>query len=141
MGFGLPALGFWIFVGSIIVASIWSSVRQKADKHETLRRIVEKTGTIDEAMWKELFKDAPAEGPEPFGGYRALRISGTIIMFVGAAIGIFFLVPTLLFGRPHEWGFEGLGISAGIATLGFGVFFSSRFAESPADSRNEPPAP
>src|SRR5688500_15427186 len=42
------ALGFWIFIAAIIVAGIWSKSRREAEKHETLRRMVEKTGTIDE---------------------------------------------------------------------------------------------
>lgn len=132
-------LGFWIFVGAIIVASIWSSARQRAEKHETLRRIVEKTGTIDEARLKDLFQEAPSEEPKPGAGYRALRIFGTIIMFIGAGVGTFFLIPTL-FWRPIEWWYGGLAISAGIAMVGLGVFMSSRFAEPPPGTRSEPPA-
>jgi hypothetical protein len=60
-------------------------------------------------------------------------------MFIGAGVGMFFLIPTL-FGRPVEWWYGGLAISAGIAMLGLGVFISSRFAEPPPASRNEPPA-
>jgi hypothetical protein len=138
-GFGLPAFGFWIFVGAIIVASIWASARQKAEKHETLRRIVEKTGTIDEAKLRELFKEGPSEEPKPGADYRALRIWGTIIMFVGAGIALVFLLPTL-FWSPIEWWYGGLAISAGIAMVGLGIFFSSRFAEPPPGTRSEPPA-
>jgi hypothetical protein len=132
-------MGFWIFLAAIIVASIWASARQKAEKHETLRRIVEKTGTIDEAKLKELFKEEPSDEWKPGAGYRVLRIWGTIIMFIGAGIAMFFLIPTL-FGSPIEWWFGGLAISAGIAMLGLGIFFSSRFAEPPPGSRNDPPA-
>jgi hypothetical protein len=138
-GFGLPAFGFWIFIGAIIVATIWASARQKAEKHETLRRIVEKTGTIDEGKLKELFKEDPSENDMPGATYRALRIFGTITMFIGAGVAIVFLIPTLV-GKPIEWWYGGLAISAGIATVGLGLFFSSRFAESPPATRNEPPA-
>ena len=48
--------GFWIFIAAIVVAGIWKDARAKAEKHETLRRIVEKTGTVNEAQLKELFQ-------------------------------------------------------------------------------------
>ena len=52
--------GFWIFMAAIVVAGIWKEQREKAEKHETLRRIVEKTGTLDEAKLKELFSELPS---------------------------------------------------------------------------------
>jgi hypothetical protein len=137
-GFG-SLLGFWIFIAAIIVASIWASARKKAEKHETLRRIVEKTGTIDEALLRGLFKEGSSEESKPGAQYRALRIWGTIIMFIGAGLAMFFLIPTL-FGARVERGFGGLGISAGIALLGLGVFLSSLFAEPPSGSVNDPPS-
>jgi hypothetical protein len=146
MGFGLPALGFWIFVGAIVVASIWSSARHKAEKHETLRRIVEKTGTIDEARWKELFKEAPSDAPKPGSGYRFARVMGTIIMFGAAAIAAFYWI-VVGFGKVLGYArmFEGgesfiafFAIPAGVAIFGLGVFFSSRFCEPPPGSRSEP---
>lgn len=134
-----PSLAFWIFLGAVVLVPMWLDARKKADKHETLRRILEKTGTIDEAKWRELFKEEPSREPKPGSGYRALRIAGTIIMFIAAGVAMFFVMPTL-FGSPIEWWFGGLGISAGIAMLGLGVFISSGFAEPPPGSRNEPPA-
>lgn len=140
------ALGLWIFIASIIVASIWSSSRREAEKHETLRRIVEKTGVIDEAKLKELFSPAEDQKSNPGGGYRALRITGTIIMFIGAVPGIFGTMGLLsqIVGWPSPAPLSfvrgALLISACIVVLGLGVFFSSRFAEPPAGTRTEPPA-
>jgi hypothetical protein len=45
--FDVGAFGFWMFIAAIILAGTWSSARKNAEKHETLRRIVEKTGTIE----------------------------------------------------------------------------------------------
>ena len=129
--FEFGALGFWLFIAAIVVAGIWEKTRREAEKHETLRRIVEKTGTIDEARLKELFSAAPSDEAKPGYTYRGLRIWGTITMFLGAAIAIFFVTLTL-FGSPIEWWRGGLAISAGVAIVGFGIFFSSRFAEPPA---------
>ena len=145
---GLGGLGFWIFIAAIIVASIWTESRQKAEKHETLRRIVEKTGTIDEAKLKELFSAAPPEESKPGYGYRAARVTGTIVLFIGAGIATFVLIAGALgktFGATSMlndvtgW-IVGLAVSAGIAMLGLGIFFSSRFCEPPPGTRSEPPA-
>jgi hypothetical protein len=135
--FDVGAFGFWMFIAAVIIAGNWSSARKNAEKHETLRRIVEKTGAIDEAKLKELFKE-DCEESKPGETYRGLRIGGTIIMFVGAGGALFFLIPTLL-GNAIDWWFGGLAIAAGVAMLGLGVFISSRFAEPPPGSRNDPP--
>jgi len=142
------ALGFWIFIAVIVVAGIWEKSRREAERHETLRRIVEKTGTVDEVKMKELFR--PAEEPKskskPGRGYRALRITGTILMFCGAVPAIFGIAAGLFAGKagvetvPPDFVIGMLSISLCLVMLGLGLFFSSRFAEPPADSRSEPPA-
>jgi hypothetical protein len=138
MDFG--AFGFWLFIAALVVAGYWKETRQEAEKHETLRRMMEKTGAVDEAKLKELFNSAVDRKSKPGGGYRALRITGTIIMFLGAALALFFLAVTAIFADDRSHAQVAIVIAAGIALLGAGVFFSSRFAELPPDSRNEPPA-
>lgn len=134
--FSLGSLGFWIFVSALVVGGMWNDARKRADKHETLRRIVEKTGTIDEAKLKELFRDDDDEA-KPGTNYRSLRITGVIAMFAGAAMMAFFLLPALM-GHPFEWWYGGLAIGAGIVILGAGIFFSSRFADPPGSLGGEP---
>ncbi|HUQ08926.1 MAG TPA: hypothetical protein VM146_01330 [Steroidobacteraceae bacterium] len=138
--------GFWIFIAALVVGGMWSDARKKAEKHETLRRIVEKTGTIDEARLKELFSD---ENPEvkPGYSYRGLRVAGTIVLFLAAGIATFFLVAAglgKLFGTMEMFRnitglVVGLAVSAGIAVVGLGLFFSSRFATPPSAAGTEPP--
>ena len=141
------ALGFWIFLAAIIVAGVWEKSRREAEKHETLRRIVEKTGEIDEAKLKELFN--PAEDPKSNAGegYRAARVVGTIIMFIGAGIATFFWI-VAGFGKvlghtrmfdDGTWLIVAFAVPAAIAMLGLGIFFSSRFCEPPPGTRNDPP--
>jgi dipeptide/tripeptide permease len=142
------ALGFWIFIAAIIVAGIWSKSRREAEKHETLRRMVEKTGTIDEAKLKELFSEPSSEESKPGYGYRAARVGGTILLFTGAGIATFVSIAaglgklfavTEMFHDRGGW-IAGFAISAAIAMLGLGIFFSSRFCEPPPGTRSEPPA-
>lgn len=140
----LGALGFWIFVAVVVVALIWRGARDKAEKHETLRRIVEKTGRIDEEKLKELFAKPPSVEQKPGSGYRALRIGGTIVMFLGAGVITFFGFVVGLFvllGKtlPEVENIAPLfAVGIVIAFVGYGLFFASRFAEPPADVRNEP---
>jgi hypothetical protein len=102
-GFDAGALGFWIFLAAIIVVLSWSESRREAEKHETLRRIIEKTGEIDEARLKELFRPASRRGIKPPGeGYRALRVLGTIVMFTAVGIAAASLIAKEVEVKPPE---------------------------------------
>ena len=145
----LGALGVWIFISAIVIAGSLSSSRREAEKHETIRRILEKTGTIDEEKLKELFKTNTSWDSQPGSGYRTLRVLGTIVMFSGAAILVFFLVfagLALLLGEmgPPKAPVGGIiaafAAPVGIAVAGYGLFYASRFAEPPPGAGNDPPA-
>jgi hypothetical protein len=139
------AAGFWIFIAAVVVGGMWQDTRKKAERHETLRRIVEKTGTIDEAKLVELFKDDESADQKPGYAYRGLRIAGTIVMFAGAALFTFFLIFATVaasIGKLSAISDEpgviaAFAVCAGIVILGYGLFFSSRFATPPVDSRND----
>jgi hypothetical protein len=139
--------GFWIFIAALVVGGMWSDARKKSDKHETLRMIVEKTGTVDEAKLKELFSDEPYHA-KPGYAYRGLRIGGVIVLFLAAAVATFLCIAitlgklfgvTAMFNNPSGW-IVGAAISAAIAMIGLGLFVSSRFATPPLAVANEPPA-
>lgn len=136
----LGGAAFWIFIAAAIWASHWEKARRNAEKHETLRRIIDKTGVVDEAKLKELF-DPPAtpdwlKSPPatPGGGYRALRIIGTIVMGIGAALAIL-AVLIRQFGPPssHPGSGIALSMSFAIAMVGLAIFLSSRYANPPPD--------
>ena len=89
----IGAAAFWIFLAAIIVAGIWRKKHSEAVRHETVRLIIEKNQKIDEAQLKELLNPTPEPPPEWLihkakvgTGYRVLRISGTIVMFL--ALGL-----------------------------------------------------
>jgi hypothetical protein len=140
------ALGFWLFVAALLVGGIWADSRKKAERHETLRRIVEKTGTIDEAKLRELFEEETDE-TKPGYAYRGLRIVGTIVMFVAAALATFIVIaatlaklfgPVAMLADIHTALIMFLSVSAALGVAGLGLFFSARFATPPPN--NEPPA-
>ena len=138
--FDFGALGFWLFIAALVVAGYWKETREQAEKHETLRRMIEKTGSVDEATLQKLFTSAKEEKRAPGRQFRGLRIAGTIIVFIAAGLAIFFITIGTIFEHERSHAMAALGVAAGVALLGVGVFVSSRFAEQPPDSRNEPPA-
>ena len=140
------AAGFWLAVAVMIVAVVWSRSRREQMKHETLRQIVEKTGHVDGEQLKTLLQPpTPAWShhawgrvPEPGGGFRALRIIGVLTLFLAAAIATVagFMFAIVLPGHSASIGVENdvvpvFAIAAGIAVLGCGLFFCSRFLPKP----------
>jgi hypothetical protein len=130
------AAAFWIALAVVIIAGAYFRSLKEATKHETLRRIVEKTGQVDERQFKALFEPPPsvwlAPRPRPVGrGYRVLRILGTLLMFIAAGLAVFFTIFAQT-GTQH-WnavliGYAGAGL---ILLLGAGLFFCSRFMPAP----------
>ena len=137
------AATFWLFIAIAAAASHWEKARRNAEKHETMRRIIEKTGTVDEARLKDLFRPGSPDWltSRPGSGYRALRIAGCILMFIAAGVALFFVIMGRTGVIPDQASTIGLASSAIVALSGVGLFFASRFAEPPPDqSRNEPAA-
>jgi small-conductance mechanosensitive channel len=169
MEISVGAAAFWIALAAVLVAGGWWKSRSEAQKHETIRRIVEKTGQVDEVKLKELFEPpvpgwvrerieiikeitktqplsdakirellqpppSPWDGSKPGDGYRALRVSGAIIMFLGLGIAIACGILYLTLGlTPADTGEAAafLGIASVVVMLGAGLFYSSRFAAQP----------
>jgi hypothetical protein len=126
------AAAFWLFIAAAAVAGIWERIRRNAEKHETLRRIIEKTGTVDEAKLKELF-NSPTDSDSSVPGeiYRGLRIAGTIVTCIAAGLAVFFFAIGYSAALPRTVYIIGLASSGIVAMLGIGLFLSSRFAEPP----------
>ncbi len=138
-GAGWGAGIFWLFIAAAVVAGAWEKIRRNAEKHETLRRIIEKTGTVDEAKLKDLFNSSTSSdwgAASPGSGYRALRIIGTVFMCIAAGLAICFfaLGNTEVVSRTAS--IIGLSVSSVVAMFGVGLFFSSRFAEPPPGREN-----
>lgn len=139
----MDVAGFWIAIAAIVVAVIWTRSRSEQLKHETIRRIVDKTGQIDEEQLRKLFqyrdegqKDVWAHLPDPGFGYRALRILGVLILFAAAGLAAF--AGIMIAVAPHIAGFPDVAdiwpvfpVSIGLAIFGCGLFYSSRFLPKP----------
>jgi hypothetical protein len=134
----MEVVAFWIALAAVLIAGGWAKSRSEAQKHETLRKLIDKGGAVDEAQIRALFyPPAPAVGaawwvrPRAKGdGYRALRVCGTIA--ICSAIGlIVFFAPLWRYGGEDD---AIIGVGFGVITLAFGagLFLASRFTERPA---------
>jgi hypothetical protein len=141
------AAAFWIALAGVIIAGGYFRSLREATKHETLRRIVEKTGHVDENQFNTLFAPAPSvwlpPGPKPAGaGYRALRILGTVFMFIAMGLVAFFTIFAQT-GTQH-WNAVIIGYAGSSVVLlfGAGLFFASQFMPKPpvAGSADKPTA-
>jgi hypothetical protein len=139
----LGAAAFWIALAAVLIASGWFKSRAEAQKHETLRRMIEKTGTVDEARLSELFRPAapppgatqpvPWKMTQPPPGYnRKLGfIMGTIFLSVAGGLAVLFLILDAAGVNLPEENWIGLAIAAAIGVFGVGVFVASLFADPP----------
>ena len=70
----MAAAAFWIALAIVLVANSWRSARVESLRHETLRRLIEKNGTLDAATLKDLLY--PPHPPLPPGHPWAQRRPG-----------------------------------------------------------------
>jgi hypothetical protein len=134
----LGAFAFWIALAAVLIAGGWFKTRREQIKQETLLRLVEKTGQLDEAQVKLLFPPPPAPGawpppwhrqPDPHEGKKVLRGFGTVALFVAAGLAAFFTI-LLTAGTvsQQEAAIPGFGAASLVAFVGLGLLAASKFA-------------
>jgi hypothetical protein len=144
---GLGAAAFWISIFGFFIAMGWFKSRADDRRQETLLRIIERTGQVDEAQVKLLFPPPPAHRfdatnhpwvrePKP-GEYRTgMRIAGTIVLSValGLAILCAFVMEN---GTPgqRELAIVWMGVAALVACVG-GGFHAASFYFPPVLPKN-----
>jgi len=137
----MGVVAFWIALAAVLIAGGWFKSRGEAQKQETLRKIIERTGTVDEALLRQLYPTPLVFDPSAWArkargsGYRALRVSGTIAMCVAIGLIVFF-GPLWLRGIEED---AMVGVAIGVITFasGLGFFLASRFAERPPPERQD----
>ena len=137
ISFGWAA--FWIALAAVIVSGRWYKVRCQALKYDTIVRLAEKTGRIDEEQFKMLF---PPPGPLPphwFAppprgqGRMVLRVFGTILLSLAIGLAVVFLIPSLQEGPT-----PGIGFAVLLGFFAAGLFIASRFAYARRDDSEAP---
>jgi|KBSMisStandDraft_5_1062788.scaffolds.fasta_scaffold707588_2 hypothetical protein len=133
----MGVVAFWIALAAVLIAGGWVKSRTEAQKHETLRKLIEKGGTADEAQIRALFYPPAQQAGAPWwirprargDGYRALRVCGTIAMCLGVGMIAFFAPLSRYAGEDDA--IVGVGFGVVILAFGAGLFLASRFAERP----------
>jgi len=138
----IGAAAFWIALAAVMIASGYFKLRREAQKQQTLLRLMERTGQLDEQQVKLLFPPPPAYSPherpwwaappDPLAGQRAMRVGGLIVTALAAGIAV--LSFALRYGTVNQqdvaqpW----LGVAGLLGCLGLGLLVASLFATGPA---------
>jgi len=147
MAVSLGAFAFWIALAAVLIAGGWFKTRREQIKQETLLRLVERTGQLDEAQVKLLFPPAPPAGPwpppwhkphDPLETQRGLRGLGTVLLFVAAGLAAFFTI-LLTAGTvsQQEAAIPGFGAASLVAFVGLGFIAASKFATGRPDETSK----
>ncbi len=132
----LGAAAFWISLAAVMIASGWFKIRRDQLKHETLLRLIEKTGQLDAEQVKLLFPLPPppqwpahlSQPADPEAGWKLVRGFGTVILSVAAGLWILFTI-LLEFGTAlqQENAIVGYGAASIVTCVGLGFFVASRY--------------
>ncbi len=131
-GAGLGALGFWLFIATVIAVGVWSSIRKRESQHETIRRAIESGQDIDPELADKLLTLTRSESKELD---RDLKVSGWIVLFLAPGM--------VLLGYGLSMLEEGifpilLGVSGLMVFLSIGMFVAAyvvkRWYSSDADT-------
>jgi Flp pilus assembly protein TadB len=119
---GLGAFSFWLFIAAIVVAGIWSDAREKQARQQTIRDLLNKSDSLDEAAVQKLV--AVIEGDSKRSARSSkqglemaykimLPVAGGLV-FLGLMVGAF--VPML-------------GVGGLVACVAYGLLMASRSIE------------
>lgn len=145
----MAVAAFWIGLAAVLVAGSWRKKNAEQIRHETLRLLLQKEGTLSPDMLKELLNPKPPEWHEqtlallgvkkrePGDGRRQMRVWGTILMIagpgVGCAIAAVGLTRTFGFNTEISAGDSstsiavGIGLTIVLVLLGLALSYASRF--------------
>ena len=143
----LGAAAFWIALAAVLIAKGINAVRREKLRQETLLKLVEKTGRLDEHTVKTLFPPASPMSPHAFGppprqadGRRGVKIFGTIVLSIAAGIAVLATILSV-YGPPTIQQDPLIpvvpyAVAALIACFGIGLFVAARFVRPPADEHD-----
>jgi hypothetical protein len=122
----LGVVAFWLAVAAVLIAGGWFKSRSEAQKHATLRAIIEKNGTADEAQVRALF-GPPSAQPVPGDFFALLRVIGTIVMCTAVGLLIFFAIYRQAVNLQD--GTIGLAAAFIVGGVGVGFLLASRWVD------------
>ncbi len=144
ISFGWAA--FWIALAAVIISGRWLAARREALKYDTIVRLAEKTGRVDEEQIKLLFPPPHPLPPHWFAppprtnGRTALRVFGTILMFIGVGLVVLLVAGQGYLNAPggDQIAINILGTAIVLGFVGAGLFIAGRFLPARRDDREAP---
>ena len=119
---GLAALGFWLFLATVVVANVLAASRRRESQQETLRRVVDSGQQLDVAVIDRML--GASEGNERPD--RDLKVAGIIVMFVAPGLSVF----GWFLGRFNDKIFEVMiGIGLLVLIIGIGLYVAGKMTE------------
>jgi membrane protein DedA with SNARE-associated domain len=118
---GLAALGFWIFLATVVGGGIWYDIRRKESQQETLRRLVESGHQIDPAVLDRIVGEG---GAKDLG--RDLRVAAYIMIPIAPGLAVLGLFLGQIAPEPKS---ALLGVAVLVAFVAAGLFMAARFVE------------
>lgn len=119
---GLGALGFWLFLGAVVLGGIWFDAKRRESQQETLRRIVESGQRIDQAMIEKILKSGRNAGRVD----QDLKVGGLITLSVAPGL---VLLGYFLSGLEEKMMDLMLGVSLLVGFIGIGLYAAGKMSE------------
>ena len=144
----LGALGFWLAVGAIVVASIIAPKLEERERLRVLRAALEKNGTIDPQLLETFEKERAAaraanEAMMMTGAYapsalQAISVTAGIMMTIGAVVlGVFVTIAEVR--SSVGYGPDMIRLATILSTLALGWALCAAFATGLYRSGTKPP--
>lgn len=133
---GIGPAAFWIAIAAIVISWGYFRSRSEAAKHETLRHIVEKTGQVEESQFRALFPPSPESlwtprSAPPGTGYRAMRVIGTVIVYVAIGLAMLFTILWLSGVENSKHVYGGYAAASMVLFVGVGIFMGAKYLPKP----------
>ncbi|HXS79388.1 MAG TPA: hypothetical protein VN818_03845 [Gammaproteobacteria bacterium] len=143
MVISIGAAAFWIALAAVLISGGYFQFRRERLRQETLLRLVERTGQLDEQQIKAVFPPPPPMPAHVWGppeypdGRRILKVFGTIVLSLAAGLASVACV-MLAIGATLAQDIVQLSFvwSALLACVGIGLFVAARFVRPPIGSRD-----
>ena len=119
---GLGALGFWIFIATVIVAGVWFDAKKRETQQETLRRVVESGQQLDPELIDRMLKTGSETGRPD----RELKVGGVITLSVAPGLVIFGYFLSKL--EEDLWDVM-LGVGLLVGFVGLGLIVAGKMVE------------
>jgi len=133
----MAVAAFWLALAAVLIANRWRARYIEAERHETIRLIIEKEPHVDLAKIKDLLYPPPRpfalppnhplmRKPDPRERYGLMRVWGTILMIGAVGVGALIVGIGLAKGLSAAIPF-GVGVTVFLFLAGVGLFHSARF--------------